>query len=95
MLARGFVQATRACFGWDTIGSRETAAMARTDLSPTDALRSAMAVAARTLGREEEIGRIADGHAADVIAVGDPLENVWVMEDVRFVVRDRTVGKAP
>ena len=40
--------------------------------------------------------RIADGYAADVIAVeGDPLENIRVMEDVRFVMRDGRVVKAP
>ena len=38
-------------------------------LSPTDALRSAMTVAARTLGLEDEIEQIQAGFAADVIAV--------------------------
>jgi len=74
----------------------EFAVMVGIGLSPTDALRSAMTVAAKTLGLEDEIGRIADGYAADVIAVeGDPLENIRVMEDVRFVMRDGRVVKAP
>lgn len=42
--------------------------MVRIGLSPTDVLRSAMTVAARTLGLEDDVGRIADGYVADVIA---------------------------
>ena len=63
---------------------------------PTDALRSAMTVAARVLGPEGEIGRIRSGFAADAIAVeGDPLANIRVMEDVRFVMRAGRVAKSP
>ena len=55
---------------------------------PTDALRSAMTVQAQVVGPEDGIGRIRSGLAADVIAVeGDPLDNIRVMEDVRFVMR--------
>ena len=86
-------------FGSDTIfpheaAAREFAVMVGLGLSPTDALRSALTVAARTLGLENEIGRIQDGFAADVIAVeGDPLENIRVTEDVRFVMRNGRVVK--
>ena len=53
---------------------------------PTDALRSAMTVPAQVLGPEDEIRRIRPGFAADAITVeGDPLANIRVMEDVRFV----------
>ena len=55
-----------------------------------------MTVPARVLGLEDEIGRIQAGFAADMIAVeGNPLENIRVMEDVRFVMRDGRVVKAP
>ena len=88
-------------FGSDTIFPHETAArefavMVGLGLSPLDALRSAGVIPARVLGLENEIGRIAPGFAADVIAVaGDPLEDIRVMEDVRFVMRAGRVMKQP
>ncbi len=62
-------------------------------LSPAEALASATTVAARLLGLENEIGRIAPGFSADLIAVsGDPLADVRTLERVEFVmVRGRPV----
>ena len=100
-IGEAFAAGVPVAFGSDTIFPHETAArefavMVGLGLSPTDALRSAMTVPARVLGLEDEIGRIQPGFAADVIAVeGDPLENIRVMEDVRFVMRAGRVVKAP
>jgi imidazolonepropionase-like amidohydrolase len=53
-----------------------------------DALTSATSLAAESLGMEEEIGRIAPGWAADIIAVeGDPDEDIEAIQEVRFVMR--------
>ena len=62
-------------------------------LSPAEAIASATTGAARLLGLENEIGRIAPGYSADLIAVsGDPLADVRVLEQVEFVmVRGRPV----
>jgi imidazolonepropionase-like amidohydrolase len=62
-------------------------------MSPVEAVASATTVAARLLGLENEVGRIAPGFSADLIAVsGDPLTDVRVLEHVEFVmVRGRTV----
>src|SRR5918999_1413599 len=52
-------------------------------MSPAEALASATTVAARLLGLENEIGRIAPGYSADLIAVsGDPLGDVRRLEQV-------------
>jgi imidazolonepropionase-like amidohydrolase len=60
-------------------------------MSPAEAIASATTGAARLLGLENEIGRIAPGYSADLIAVdGDPLVNVRVLEQVKFaMVRGR------
>jgi imidazolonepropionase-like amidohydrolase len=62
-------------------------------MSPAEALASATTGAARLIAMDNEVGRIAPGYSADLIAVtGDPLENVRVLEKVDYVmVRGRTI----
>ena len=62
-------------------------------MSDRDALASATTVAAQIIGMENEIGRIAPGYSADIIAVeGNPLLDVTVLENVDWVmVRGRAV----
>ncbi|MEA3061473.1 MAG: hypothetical protein QOJ94_1254, partial [Sphingomonadales bacterium] len=56
-------------------------------MSPAEALATATTGAARLLGMENEIGRLAPGYSADLIAVsGDPLTDVRVLEHVEFVM---------
>ncbi|MFN5782845.1 MAG: amidohydrolase family protein, partial [Novosphingobium sp.] len=50
-------------------------------------LASATTVAARALGLEQEIGKIAPGFSADLIAVaGNPLADVRVLEKPSWVM---------
>lgn len=56
-------------------------------MSPRDTLISATTTAARLLDMEGQIGRIAPGYSADIIAVdGDPFSDVRTLEAVRFVM---------
>ncbi|MGZ8295828.1 MAG: amidohydrolase family protein [Allosphingosinicella sp.] len=56
-------------------------------MSPAEAIASATTGAARLLGMEREVGRIAPGYSADLIAVGgDPLRDVRALEHVEFVM---------
>lgn len=71
----------------------EFALMVKGGMSNREALASATTVAAGIVGLENEIGRIAPGFSADLIAVdGNPLEDVTVLEGVDFVmVRGRVI----
>ena len=63
-------------------------------MTPMQAIQSATSKAAELLDREGELGVIAPGALADVVAVeGDPLKDVKVLEHVRFVMKDGKVFK--
>jgi imidazolonepropionase-like amidohydrolase len=71
----------------------ELALMKKGGMSDRAVLASATTVAAEILGLENEIGQLANGFSADIIAVdGNPLEDVTVLEEVDFVmVRGRVI----
>ena len=65
----------------------EFALMKAQGMSDREAFASATLNAARVLGMEDEIGRIAPGYSADMIAVaGNPLADVTVLEEVEWVM---------
>jgi len=67
---------------------RELELMVAYGMKPVDALRAATSIAAATLGREKELGRIAEGSAADLVAVrGDPLADVSSLRGPVLVVK--------
>ena len=57
-------------------------------MKPLEAIRSATTVAAELLRMEGQIGTLAPGAYADVIAVeGDPLQDIAALQRVRFVMK--------
>ena len=63
-------------------------------MSPIEAIKSATSRAAEMLDMEGQIGVVAPGAYADVIAVnGDPLRDIKALESVRFVMKDGNVFK--
>ena len=65
----------------------EFALLVKYGLTPREALASATTVAAKLLSMDGEIGRIAPGMSADMIAVsGDPLTDVTTLEKVDWVM---------
>lgn len=71
----------------------EFALLVKAGMTPTEALASATTVAAKTLEMENEIGRIAVGYSADLVAVSEnPLTNIRTLEKADWVmVRGRVV----
>ena len=60
--------------------------------SPMDAIKAGTSVAAELLGQSVEIGHLAPGMLADIVAVpGDPLQDISVLQKVMFVMKDGVV----
>lgn len=73
---------------------QEFALLVKAGLTPREALQSATTVAAQLLGMEGEIGRIAPGMSADIIAVsGDPLADVRTLEKIDWVMVRGRIAK--
>jgi imidazolonepropionase-like amidohydrolase len=72
--------------------AKELTALVDRGMTPIQALRAATVVSAELIAMEDELGRIAPGYLADVIAVpGDPTQDIKVAQDVRFVMKDGQV----
>ncbi len=70
------------------LNARQFAYMVRYGMTPLQAIRSATVEAAALLGREDEIGSLAAGTYADLIAVdGNPLADIRVLESVAAVIK--------
>jgi len=74
--------------------ARQFAKMVEWGMTPAQAIRSATVNAAEALDWVADVGLIAPGRYGDIIAVaGNPLENVRLLEDVRFVMKGGVVVK--
>jgi imidazolonepropionase-like amidohydrolase len=63
-------------------------------MSPMDAIKSATSRAADMLDMQGQIGIIAPGAYADIVAVSDdPLHDIKVLQNVQFVMKDGKVFK--
>jgi len=81
-------------FKWTDPMSQDFPRMVSLGMSPMDAIRSATVSAAEMLDMTGQIGVIAPGSFADVVAVsGDPLRDVKELGRVRFVMKGGQVYK--
>lgn len=81
-------------FSWNDPIAQEFARMVEFGMTPMDAIRAATSSAADLLDMTGDLGVIAPGAYADIIAVsGDPLRDVNVLKNVQFVMKDGTVYK--
>lgn len=76
--------------------AREFELMVAAGMPAMAAIQSATTVSAELLGREDELGAIAPGFLADIVAVAnDPIEDVGALASVSFVMKDGRVYVEP
>jgi imidazolonepropionase-like amidohydrolase len=76
--------------------AREFELMVNGGMPPMKAIQSATLEAAKLLKIENRLGTLEPTKTADIVAVkGNPLEDIRLMKDVAFVMKDGTVYKKP
>lgn len=100
-LRRAHEGGVRIAFGTDSAVSkhgenaREFALMVKAGLTPLDTIRAATVWGATHVGLENDIGSLAPGKAADIVAVrGDPLTDVKQLETMVFVMKGGAVVRS-
>ena len=72
----------------------ELAAMVDRGMTPLQSLQAATLTSAQLIERDHDLGRLAPGYLADIIAVpADPTVDIKAVEDVRFVMKDGRIYK--
>jgi imidazolonepropionase-like amidohydrolase len=97
---RAYKAHVKIAFGTDAAvyphgqNAHEFELMVEAGMPPMFTLQAATVNAAQLLKHDRELGSIAKGKTADVIAVpGDPLANISLMKQVSFVMKDGVVYK--
>lgn len=101
-LRRAHKAGVKIAFGTDSgvsahgDNAKEFALMVEAGMTPLETIRAATVWAADHAGLTNEIGTLAPGKAADIVAVkGDPLTNIRALEATAFVMKGGAVAKAP
>jgi imidazolonepropionase-like amidohydrolase len=89
----------RTAFGTDSgvyphgLNARQFAYQVRCGQSTLEAIQSATIQAAELLRWQDRVGRIESGYLADMVAVnGNPLQDIHLLENVVFVMKDGTIA---
>jgi len=100
--ARAYKAGVKIAFGTDTGVSahgdngQEFALMVAGGMPPLEAIRAATLEGATLLGVQDRLGTLEPGKLADVVAVSrDPTEDIRVMEQVGFVMKEGVIYKEP
>ena len=79
---------------WTEPIAREFGRMVTLGMSPMAAIQSATSRAAEMLEMKGELGAVAPGAYADIVAVsGDPLKDIGELEHLRFVMKNGAIFK--
>jgi len=83
-------------FDWGIDPAKEFSYMVKYGMTPAQAIRAATATPAEMMGMQNDVGTIAAGKYADLVAVkGDPLSDVSLLEKIDFVMKGGEVFKSP
>ena len=95
---KAFQAGAKIAFGTDAgvyphgDNAKQFGKMVEWGMKPLDAIQAATSHAADLMGWSERVGSLEKGRYADLIAVeGDPLSNVKILEDVKFVMKGGVV----
>jgi imidazolonepropionase-like amidohydrolase len=79
---------------WQEPIAEEFKWMVKFGMTPAAAIQAATSRPAEMLGSKGDLGVVAEGAYADIIAVGaDPLKEIGELEKVKFVMKDGAVFK--
>jgi len=99
-IGKAMKQGVKTAFGSDMItlphglAAQELRLHVQAGQTPMEAIQSATIVSAQALDMQQEVGSIAAGKYADIIAViGNPLDDVTLLEKVGFVMKNGKVYK--
>ena len=98
--AKAYANGVTIAFGTDAgvsphgTNALEFGYMVEGGMPEMEAIQSATVTAARLIGMEDQLGSISAGKLADIVAVeGNPLEDISVLSDISFVMKDGKMYK--
>ena len=101
MLPRAIAAGVRIACGSDAPAiphgqhAKELCALVERGMTPMQAIRAATVTSAELIDAEDELGRLAPGYLADIIAVpGDVSRDIGATLDVRFVMKDGQIHRS-
>jgi imidazolonepropionase-like amidohydrolase len=76
--------------------AKELVALVDRGMTPMQAIRAATMTSAELIQRDAELGRLASGYLADVIAVpGDPTQDITRLQEICLVMKDGRIHRQP
>ena len=100
--AKAYASGVTIAFGTDAgvsphgTNALEFGYMVEGGMPEMEAIQSATVTAARLIGMEDQLGSISQGKLADIVALeGNPLEDISLLSEINFVMKDGRIYRQP